>query len=475
LVVAVVVLAIVAVVVLSGGGGGPRRLLAGGGGVGGTLDPLAYDQAHESIFEAAGAAGVSNLIYTKSPGGAAAAAKRTESFAGLAAKAAAGGPLGSSTLEAIVMLESAGRPEVIAGTDPSAAAGLTQIVAGTATQLLGMRVNLTASRRLGTEIAAAAGRRQTARVTSLEATRARIDQRFDPAAALAATEQYLKIAKGVFGRDDLAIESYHMGIGNLETAIRRYVGSGSAGQPIAKLVSDDGLSYAKLFFDSTPLDHASTYAWLSGLGDDSSTYLWRVEAAGDVLGLYRSDPAKLAAIAKLENSAPSAEVVLRGPGTPEFTSRAALAAARSSGAVVAVPSGAQATSLGLRPAGPFHLRPEALATALYMAAAVKAIARQTEPLQMTAATTDSTDLRSVAAASHGLAEADPLDASGYAFDIARDYASPAEAQAFQFVLDRLQTLNLIAWNRDGRIIHVVVGPAASTLDGLLKTLLPRSG
>lgn len=466
---------VVVVVALTRGGGGPRRLLAAGGGVGGTFDPLAYDPAHESIFEAAAAAGESNLIYTKSPGGVVASARRTESFAGLTAKAAAGGPLGASTLEAIVMLESAGRPEVIAGSDPSAAAGLTQIVAGTATQLLGMHVDLATSRRLGTEIGTAAAHGQTARVTRLEADRARIDQRFDPALALAATEQYLKTAKGIFGRDDLAIESYHMGIGNLETAIRRYAGSGEAGDPIAKVVSENGLSYAKLYFDSTPIDHASTYTWLTGLGDDSSTYLWRVEAAGQVLSLYTSDPAKLVAISKLENGAPSAELVLRGTGTPEFATKAALAVGRTSGAVVALPSGAQATAVGLRADGPLHLRREALASALYMAAAVRAIAGTSAVLEVTAATTDSADLPTAARASHGLAEADPLDASGYAFDVARTYATPAEAEAFQFVLDRLETLNLIAWNREGRIIHVVVGPGASTLDGLLKTLLPSSG
>jgi hypothetical protein len=466
---------VIIVVALTGRGGGPRRLVAGGGGAGGTFDPLAYDPAHESAFEAAAASGLSNVIYTKSPGGAAASAARTLAFAGLAAKAASAGALSGSTLEAIVMLESAGRPQVIAGSDPSAAAGLTQIVAGTATQLLGMRVDLAASRRLGAEIATARARGQVATAARLEADRARIDQRFDPAQALAATERYLKLAKGVFGRDDLAIESYHMGIGNLETAIRRYVGSSGAGDPIATVVARNGLSYAKLYFDSTPIDHASTYSWLAGLGDDSSTYLWRIEAAGRVLGLYRSDPGRLAAISRLENAAPSAELVLRGPGTPEFATKAALAVGRSSRAVLALPSGSQGAAVGLRPDGPLHLRPEALATALYMAGAVRAIAGKGTELEVSAATTDSADLQRAALASHGLAEADPLDASGYAFDVARAYATPAEAQAFQFVLDRLQTLNLIAWNREGRIIHIVVGPAASMLDGLLKTLLPSSG
>ena len=469
----VIVLCVI-VFVLARGGGQPARFLAGGGGGGGTFDPLAYDAARQAGFEAGAAAGVSHLIYAKSPGGPIASARRTLRFAPLAAKAAVGGPVDAPTLEAIVMLESAGRPDVIAGADPSAAAGLTQIVAATATQLLGMHVDLPASRRLATQIATASARGQTARVKQLRAARARVDERFDPALALAATERYLKIAKGIFGREDLAIESYHMGIGNLQTALRRFTGTSGSADTVAALVRQHDLSYARLYFDSTPIYHPSTYSWLAGLGDDSSTYLWRIRAAAGVLALYRTDPAGLAATAKLQGQAASAERVLRGPQTPTLATAAAVAGAVRAGALIALPSGAQSSGLGLSAGGPRYLRPEALATALYMAAAVRAIAGvgATQALEMTAATTPAGDLRAAARAGHGRADSDPLHASGYAFDISRSYGSPAEAQAFQSVLDRLSTLNLIAWNRLGPIIHVVVGPQASRLIALLRTLVP---
>ncbi len=46
-------------------------------------------------------------------------------------------------MEAMVLLESAGRPEVIAGgTDPATASGLAQIVASTGIDLLGMEIDL---------------------------------------------------------------------------------------------------------------------------------------------------------------------------------------------------------------------------------------------------------------------------------------------------------------------------------------------
>ena len=51
-------------------------------------------------------------------------------------------------VEAIVFLESGGRPDVIAGDDPVAASGLTQILAETGQNFLGMDVDLEESRRL---------------------------------------------------------------------------------------------------------------------------------------------------------------------------------------------------------------------------------------------------------------------------------------------------------------------------------------
>jgi hypothetical protein len=47
-----------------------------------------------------------------------------------------------------------------------------------------------------------------------------------------------------------------------------------------------------------------------------------------------------------------------------------------------------------------------------------------------------------------------IHASGYSFDIRRDYANGRQAEAFQFMLDRLQALNLIAWTRDTDTIHI---------------------
>jgi hypothetical protein len=47
-----------------------------------------------------------------------------------------------------------------------------------------------------------------------------------------------------------------------------------------------------------------------------------------------------------------------------------------------------------------------------------------------------------------------IHATGFAFDVRRSYRSGAQAEAFQYMLDRLEALNLIAWTRDADTIHI---------------------
>jgi hypothetical protein len=56
-----------------------------------------------------------------------------------------------------------------------------------------------------------------------------------------------------------------------------------------------------------------------------------------------------------------------------------------------------------------------------------------------------------------------IHATGFAIDIRRDYASGAQAEAFQYMLDRLQALNLIAWIRDGGTIHITASSQGERL------------
>ncbi len=140
-----------------------------------------------------------------------------------------------------MFVESAGRPDVIAGGDPASASGLTQILAQTGHSLLGMHIDLPRSRTLTRRIDIALVHGQTALAGRLEQARARIDDRFNPVKALAATVRYLKIAEQHLGRTDLAVESYHMGIGNLQRVLDLYDGG-------------HAVPYPQLYFDTAP-DH----------------------------------------------------------------------------------------------------------------------------------------------------------------------------------------------------------------------------
>ena len=53
-----------------------------------------------------------------------------------------------------------------------------------------------------------------------------------------------------------------------------------------------------------------------------------------------------------------------------------------------------------------------------------------------------------------------MHTTGYAFDIARSYASGRQAAAFQFLLDRLVAVNAIAYIRESGAIHVAVASDA---------------
>src|SRR6187200_3140793 len=166
-------------------------------------DPLAYEPGRTDDYERAAAFGLSQVLFEKSPGGVLRAAERTAHFRDEVERAVAGGT-DADTVEAIVFLESAGRQDVIAGDDPETASGITQILAETATNFLGMSVYLEASRRITHLLNDALRRGDEAEAVRLRSVRRKIYARFDPEQALAGTVWYLAKARKVFGRDVLA-------------------------------------------------------------------------------------------------------------------------------------------------------------------------------------------------------------------------------------------------------------------------------
>ena len=452
---AVVAVAVLAIVISSCGGGLPRLPRSGVAHPAGVGDPFAYDFSRAADFVARATAGEAYVLFTKSPGGVLATATRVAAYRGLIDRVSAGSGIDPNALEGIVFLESAGVPDAIAGGDPAGAAGLTQIIAATGTSLLDMPIDLSASRRLTARITIARVHGQTALADRLERARERIDDRFNPRLALAATVRYLKLAERRFGQQDLAVVSYHMGIGNLSQVLDDYDGGRA-------------VPYVQLFFDTAPDRHAAAYSLLSGFGDDSWLYYWRVKGSIQIMRLYRTDHRALERLAALESAGDSDAEVLQPPDrAPSFADPSALAAAYTSHAIVPLPSNASALGLAYDPGigayahsvgaprGLYRgLSPDALALLIELAARVRALSGVHAPVTVLSAVTDRRYQQQLGVSNF-------QGTTGYAFQIARRYAAPAQAAAFQAVLDRLQALNLIAWAAEPGAIGVTVASDAA--------------
>lgn len=418
-------------------------------------DLFGYRPGDDAAYAARAAAGAAQALFVKSPGGVVATAARVAAFGGLIDAAVRGTNIPSDLLEGLVFVESAGRPEVIAGPSAADAAGLTQILAGTGVSLLGMRIDLPVSAALTRRIDAALDRGDVRAAARLEAERARVDARFDPSAELRATVRYLRLAEAdLGGRADLAVAAYHAGIGNMQHLLGSYDGGRA-------------VSFEALYFGTSPAARPEAWSFLSGLGDDSADYLWRVLEAERIMALYRSDRGALQRLAIDETSYPSnALALLDAPGVVHFASPRALSSAYRSRRLVPLPRdpgrfgvryssaiGLLADRLGAPRALYAGLRPAATLILEAMAGEVRRLAPGSTPLVLDCAVVDGRyqSLSGVV---------DPPFTTGYTFDIAERYGSSAEADAFQFALDRLQALDLIAWTPVGDDIEVTVAPDA---------------
>ena len=143
-------------------------------------------------------------------------------------------------LEGLVFLESAGRPDAMAG-DTEGAVGLTQILAETGQNLLGMQIDVGAQRAPDAADRPARARRglgverlRAQRRVGRRALRPRQGaRRHRPATSSSPARSWA----GPTSR----FVSYHMGVGNLQDVIAAY--------------GEEEPSYARLYFDSTPATH----------------------------------------------------------------------------------------------------------------------------------------------------------------------------------------------------------------------------
>jgi soluble lytic murein transglycosylase-like protein len=344
-----------------------------------------------------------------------------------------------NVLEAIVWVESSGRPDVTNRSD----VGLTQLNPWVA-RGMGLHVDVRHAAVLTQRIARSW---RVAHTRQLRHWRARYDERFAPAKELRATAAYLAQARTVLGRDDLAIQAYHVGIAKLR-----------------RLKS----SYAELYFNG-------------GRVDD---YTLKVLAAERILHLYRANRAALAFEAQQQARKNSGEEYLHPMSrTHRFPSPNALLRAEQHRVLRLIPVQTRATHLLIggalggeaRAFGRSRrlyraLRPAALDVLLYIGKRVHALSGARRPLVLTSAVRDLKYQRVLTHVNANAARSYSLHTAGYAFDIARSYGSKRQASAFQYVLDRLTAANAIAYIREAAAIHVTVASDARAKLRLLETL-----
>jgi len=191
--------------------------------------------------------------------------------------------------------------------------------------------------------------------------------------------------------------------------------------------------------------------------------------ARQIMRMYRSDPAMLERLSSLQTASDSsAEVLLPPDRTPTFADPVALDVAYSKRTVLPLPSNARALGLeydtgmgslahrlGFSPALYRGLRAPALDLLIELAARVRKLSG-VAPLIVTNTVSDRRYQRLAGFD-------DPAAAAGWSFTIARRYVNEAQAMAFQSMLDRLQALNLIAWQRYPDEIEITVAADAGAV------------
>jgi hypothetical protein len=194
------------------------------------------------------------------------------------------------------------------------------------------------------------------------------------------------------------------------------------------------------------------------------------------MDLFRHDPARFERLADLHDRLPSAEVVLHPPAASgRFADAGQLEAAVASGVLVPARPGQGAhfaidprlekvaAHLTETPGTYVALRPRASRMLSYLTAKVYELSGDERKLTVTRAAYDEESAPTLTPPDPGAAAHGGVHATGFAFDIRRRYGSGAQAAAFEWTLERLEALGLIAWTRGQSVIHVIVSPRADVL------------
>ena len=273
--------------------------------------------------------------------------------------------------EADLLLEAGGSADAVS---PSQAVGVAQWLAGTA-KGVGLTVKLSESNRLTGEIdlrkwkivwakyrlrpdfdpkfpgnpgydsekAAKQLPVLQAELENLRNKRRKIDERYDPRAAIFAQTRYLLRIAPRFPSADWLFQAYHGGEGGVKRTLKDFLGAkwpGSVASTIQFGQNGSPLSFEDLYFATTPKARPEAFSYLYGRSDDHRHYWWKLRSAQETLAAYRKDKTAFRA---------AWEALLPGRGKSSlwypdaanyaFADFPAVAQAQKSGALVSVRSG----------------------------------------------------------------------------------------------------------------------------------------
>jgi hypothetical protein len=219
-----------------------------------------------------------------------------------------------------------------------------------------------------------------------------VDERYDPAKAIRVQTRYLVRLARAYGSVDWALQAYHGGEGGVSRTVAYYLGDrrrlftstegairgmlASRGGPVVRVRPQ--LSYADLYFGTTPRTHPQAFGYLFGRSDDHRYYWWKVLMAERAIALYRRDPEEFRR--QWQALRPGQRMEAAWYPRPEDLSFRDVAALRQSydeGTLVRVPGDLYSRGVALGPiaaldaANGYHykgLRPEAMGALLQLAA-----------------------------------------------------------------------------------------------------------
>src|SRR3989344_763303 len=330
------------------------------------------------------------------------------------------------------------------------------------------------------------------------------DDRLNPTLAIPAMARRIKRQTDVYGRPDFEIAEYHMGYGNMLKAVSLSTGvhldpKRTPITAVRQLIADRSLSYPLVYFGNTNRYKPELYRFLRSLDDGSRTYYFRVEAASQLLAIYRHSKKDYEEIVRAnqpkfdgQNELTKRMWSFYGPsdvakyGVPDLAALIQAWGNGRNGRVVAMPNlpdvfGIRIRTSGMSPIGELTVNPK---SRLYNPANQHWYIGS-EPATLGCLLYVGFELRRLEGASFGVVETNslgrdlvyqrvlggskplagtqlPTHGMQKAFDLPRKNMAASQQSELVFLLDDLESLGLLSWIPEGAAgqfaYHVVPDP-----------------